>query len=978
MFNGKFWFNTIALVGLLIWTSQPAWAVTQADVVRLKHKVAAGEMLSPSERQLVADAKREFGSMISAPLSNDRPRQPGGTLDEYEYSLIPYEWVDITDVGQASGITSDDQLVGPFDLGFSVNFYDISYNSVYMCSNGWANFVGNSAAYWNGPIPDTFDPHAVIYAFWDDLYPPMGGEYYYYQDTANDRFILSWIDVPHISDNTELYTFQIIINSSGTIQINYNSISEGGIGNSSCTSGVENETSTEGLQIWDNGAGEPPVSESSVLIVLPDGIPNPVTGLVGTVNDHDVTLSWTDPTHDTNGNPVTLTNIEVFMGPPGDGDLQATVLPGVETVTLLDVADGMRQFYVRATADPYFGSAAAVQVLVGSPSYANDFNTNDGQWESADGWTWGEITNVIGPNEHSEPFCWGSNMDAPYPDLADYNLYLDLGLAVGSEDAYMEFWIYYDLEFFWDGCNIKVSLDGGGTWEIVEPETPYPCSQLNQSQNVMTGEPCWSGQSQAWEHVVIPLGPYNGEAPIFRIQAASDEVVSGYAGAYIDDMLIWGLTEPVFTTVSGNVFLDGGTGNVQSVVVRANGYGAPFTSPAGNGDYTLSNVIVGERRITATLAAYDTEQITVDVVDGGVTDANITLVRSAPPAPTNVTGSVNSANGMVTIEWTNSTDILVDTYRIYRRLAGDENFVLVGTDPTSPFNETLTVDGIYQYRVTAVDINVTTPVESPPSLMVTVLYGELPVPQLGANGDFDDRIRLSWLSPGTLDGTELGYDDGTAEFYFTINWPSGPADYLAVRFSTPDDAIFPLLVYSATLFVQNEEAIPWIGICPPQDGADGPDLDNPYIDWEGLTADSTPGWVMAETEGSVILEEPADFYVVMQIPPGVTENQTTCGTDDSQPDSRTYYAWEPPFFNLVTWSDCIMRVWLGGPLPSRRPQRTWIWAAPKTQTTPTTLRPTTTTCRNRRRHRLELPCVIWLPRHRRILQVCPLAIRKCA
>lgn len=914
--NGKVWLFALAMIGLFVASSSSAWAVTQADVVRLKQKVARGEMLTVTERQLAADAQRELGSLIRPPVSAEAPRRPAGTLDEYEWEVIDHEWVDISETGISSGIQDDDDMRGPFDLGFSVSFFDQTYTSVYMCSNGWATFTENWAAYSNQTLPDFEEPHCAAYAFWDDLYPPSGGQYLYYPDEVNDRFILSWLDVPHISDDTELYSFQIIIYANGNIQYNYLSISDGAIGNSSCSSGLENETSELGLEICYDGSGTPPVSESSILIVQPDGIPNPVSNLVAQVLGHDVTLTWVDPTHDTNGNLITLTNLQVFQGPPSDENLVATVLPGVQTATITGVADGVRYFYVRGFATPYYGSARMVEILVGTPSYNNDFNTTDGQWVADLGWEWGEVTSAMGPEPYSGPYVWGTGLQAGYPDFADYNLTLDLGLAIGNEDAYMEFWYWYDLEFFWDGCNVKVSLDGGETWEIVDPEEGYTCEMLNESDNVMTGERCWSGTSEGWRHTVIPLGAYNGEAPIFRLQMGSDQIVSDMAGFFLDNMLIWGLAEPVFATISGNITLDGGSGSLQNVVVRTNGYGAPFANPLADGSYTINNVIVGDRRVRASLAGYETSFADAEVTETGAAGINLTLVRSDPPAPTGIAGEVNSASGLVEISWTTSPDPLVDQYRVFRRLAEDDNFEQVGVVAASPFTETLTADGIYQYRVTAVDVNVSTPVESDPSQVVTVLFGELPVPQLGANGDFDDRIRLSWLAPGTLEGTEIGYDDGSAEFFFVVNWPSGPSDYFAVRMSPPDDAIYPMLIYSADIFVQNDTPLPWVAICPPAEDGNGPDIDNPLQEWEDLEADGAPGWVTAETEGLLFLEEAQDFYIVMRVPEGLTDNQPACGADDSAPDGRSYYTWEPPFWQNVEWVDGIMRAWVGGAPPA--------------------------------------------------------------
>lgn len=918
MTKGSFSNRALFMISAVLLLSTTAFAVTQADVLRLKEKAARGEAFTIAERQLAADAQQQLGSKFTWPLQSN-PRAPHNPLDEYIVAETAYEWIDITGNGNNANIVGDDQTVGPFNLGFSFPYYDFSYTQVYMTSNGWATFQdqGGWSQYWNEPIPNNIDPSAALYIFWDDLYPPSGGQYYYYADAANQRFIMSWINVPHIGTTDEVYSFQIVLTPDGLIRYNYQLVSVGGFyGNLSCTVGIENENSTDGLQVCYEGTGLLPTTGMSLLIGQPDGVPAPVTNLAAVVNGHDVTLTWTDPTQDTNGNPLTLTNLQVWSGRPGSGTLMATVAPGVQTALLANLNDGSRSIYVRAYANPYYGAADRVNIIVGTPSYANNFDVDDGMWTTNTGWAWRTPTNFNMPGPNSPPNTWGTDFPNGYPDFSDYSLQLDLGLTVANPDAMIEFYCWYDAEFFWDGCNFKVSVDNGDTWTIAQPVGGYPVNALNTgTANPLAGEPAWSGQSMGWQYVNIPLGAYEGQAPIFRFHFGSDEVVSGFAGIYIDDVIIWGLAPPVLTTISGNVTLDGGNGTITSVQVRADGIGSPSTTPAGNGSYTLANVLVGNRRIRGILPGYHTATQIVAVPEGGINGVNLTLTRLDPPAPTNLTGSVNNATGLVSLDWDNSVDPLVDGYRVYRRLAGEQDFVQVGTSVASAFQETLTSDGIYQYTVTAVDNDVSVPVQSPRSNQVTVLFGELPVTQLGANGNFDDRIRLSWLTPGTLEGTELFYDDGTAEAFYVVAFPAGPSDYFCVRMTPPDDAAYPLMIYSVTVFVEDQIEIPWIGICPPMPGGEGADVSNAYYEWTGLSADASPGWVMAETDGGVFLSEPGDFYIAYQFPPGMND-QPAVGSDETQVDNRSYWTQDPNgFWNLWNWHDWMMRAWLGGPPP---------------------------------------------------------------
>lgn len=648
-YRNTFWKGLLACAALIA-MSAATFAATEADIVRLKGQLENRQPFSPADIELAREINATTYSYIDLdmvrkineglPIEDRQPRQPGGHLDEYEWTEVTYEWVDITGVGTVV-VNADDINEGPFDLGFTFTYFDQDYTSLRICSNGFVSFTSTSNSLGNGAIPSAAEPNTAIYAFWDDLNPGAGGDVYRYFDDTNDRYIISWVNVPHFAANAETYTFQIIINASGSIQVNYNSITETGTyGNITCTGGIENQGGTVGLQVFNNNTGELPTDEWSI--------------------------------------------------------------------------------------------------------------------------------------EYSEG-------------------------------------------------------------------------------------------------------------------------------------------EQIFANVSGTVTLDGGAGVVTAANVVANGLGAPSTSPAANGQYTLTNVQIGTRRITGSLAGYHNAVQNIELTAGGMTGVNLTLVRLDPPVPTNLVGAANNETGVVTLDWDNSPDPLVDVYPVYRRLQGEQNWVLQGSPTVSTFQQTLTANGIYQYAVAARDNGVSTPVESDMSGSVNVLYGELPVTSIGGDGDYDDRIRLQWLEPGISEGELLSYDDGTSEIWFRVATPNGPADYFCMRMTPPDDATYPLMLYAATIYMERSDPLPWVGICPPNAGNNGADIDNALFEWTNIGADSTPGWLYAETDGSVFLDEPGDFFIVIQFPPGGTG--PGCGSDNSAPDSRAYWTNTYPAWNTFFSYDWMMRAWVGGPPP---------------------------------------------------------------
>ena len=189
---------------------------------------------------------KHAGEPVFPPVITDQ-----GGPDEYGYTWIDsdepggpiYEWRDITDIGEQIPMSNDDQNLGPFELGFEFSFYGEMYSTFNICSNGWISFTSTDAFYWNQGIPSMDAPMNLVAPFWDDLYPPNGGQYWYYSDGA--ECVISFIDVPHISGGGP-YTFQVIIRSTGTIMFEYGNI---GQPVNSTTIGIQNADASIGLQV---------------------------------------------------------------------------------------------------------------------------------------------------------------------------------------------------------------------------------------------------------------------------------------------------------------------------------------------------------------------------------------------------------------------------------------------------------------------------------------------------------------------------------------------------------------------------------------------------------------------------------------------------------------------------------------------------------------------------------------------------------
>ncbi|MCP3869984.1 MAG: S8 family serine peptidase [Gammaproteobacteria bacterium] len=168
-----------------------------------------------------------------------------GWTDSDEGGVV-YNWIDISSSGNP-GPSGDDQSTGPHNLGFDFSYYGNTFDSVNICSNGFASFSSSSTSYSHQGIPSPSDPNNLLAAFWDDLNPSASGSIYYL--ALPDQFVIQYQDVVHYNSNTP-ETFQIILNADGSIIYNYETVSDG----SGCSVGIENGAGDDGLQVAFNSS----------------------------------------------------------------------------------------------------------------------------------------------------------------------------------------------------------------------------------------------------------------------------------------------------------------------------------------------------------------------------------------------------------------------------------------------------------------------------------------------------------------------------------------------------------------------------------------------------------------------------------------------------------------------------------------------------------------------------------------------------
>ena len=215
--------------------------------------------------------------------------QTSGGPDEFGYtwvnSLDPngpdYNWIEPADDATAVTGLSDDNVVGPFSLGFDFIFYDEVYSQIWVQSNGKLTFTGGYQSYSNYTIPTAGGGDNFIAWFWDDLNPNAGTPSVTYENlqyNEMDAFMVSIVDYPEYSSATNMITTQTIICSNGDIIINYDSFT-GGIDIVGATIGIENSDGTDGLEYNFNGVGGAIQDEIALKFIYPVAADNDLQAL---------------------------------------------------------------------------------------------------------------------------------------------------------------------------------------------------------------------------------------------------------------------------------------------------------------------------------------------------------------------------------------------------------------------------------------------------------------------------------------------------------------------------------------------------------------------------------------------------------------------------------------------------------------------------------------------------------------------------
>ncbi len=180
----------------------------------------------------------------AAPVPDEK-RPTALDSNRYGYVMddsVAMNWVDAVALGTPLTFPSSDDSFTSFSIGFAFKFYENSYTTVYVSTNGLITFGNGSDELTNTPIPWDASPNNLVAPFWTDLRLNTGTVYKRMVGSApNRQMVIEWYQV-----HDPALTFEAILSENGEILFQYQTVQ--GEAASLCTIGIEDASGTDGLQ----------------------------------------------------------------------------------------------------------------------------------------------------------------------------------------------------------------------------------------------------------------------------------------------------------------------------------------------------------------------------------------------------------------------------------------------------------------------------------------------------------------------------------------------------------------------------------------------------------------------------------------------------------------------------------------------------------------------------------------------------------
>jgi len=222
-----------------------------------RRELAPVRRWSPAPAQLLW-ALSLVGGLVGLQLVRADTGGPDGGgyryIDSKETGGPAYDFEDISGAGTRIGTLHDDNVVGPFALGFTFEYYGTDYTEIYVSSNCFLTVLAGQS---NGccssePIPDSRNPNGIIAGWYEDVDPRVGDVYYQTLGTApHRRFIVQWSAVKLYGFPDTITLEYKLFERDDSIEVHYQqAVTAGQV----YAAGIENQDGTVGLQYYRGSA----------------------------------------------------------------------------------------------------------------------------------------------------------------------------------------------------------------------------------------------------------------------------------------------------------------------------------------------------------------------------------------------------------------------------------------------------------------------------------------------------------------------------------------------------------------------------------------------------------------------------------------------------------------------------------------------------------------------------------------------------
>jgi hypothetical protein len=401
----------------------------------------------------------------------------------------------------------------------------------------------------------------------------------------------------------------------------------------------------------------------------------------GTVDAFNLTSNVTCiSTEVTIANPMMLIP-EVAAGATAQAAYEITLSPNV-------LVGNNITFYLTYLGDMIEAQNSQILLNVGTTGMMCDFENDDGMFvasPSTNGWQWGTDSTM---GAHSGTHVWGTLLNQQYPNNITWTLTSPTVFIGGN--FMLDFWQNFNTELNYDGGNVKISTNNGGSWTTLTPIGGY----TQQNVAALNG-PGYAGNSGGWVEAQFNLSTYANQTVRFRWTFCADNMIQGQ-GWYIDDVQTTGFI-PFAGKLSGVVTSSNPDINLTRVFIQNNN--SILTQPDAQGNYQLY-LPAGTHTVTASAAGYLSESLFP--VNFSTTSPSMThdfmLGYFSPVTDLDKTIAQDS----LLLTWNAPAEPLfpVVNYKVYRRINAGR-YELMGIYPDTYYQEDLVLLGSYHYYVVA-------------------------------------------------------------------------------------------------------------------------------------------------------------------------------------------------------------------------------------------------------------------------------------